>query len=77
MFDHPPYSPDLAPSDYQLFPNMKTWLATQRFYDDADLQAGVNELLKSQAATFYDDGINKIMHRYDKCLTLNGDYVEK
>ena len=21
--DHPPYSPDLAPSDYFLFPNMK------------------------------------------------------
>ena len=56
---------------------MKTWLATQRFDDDAELQAGVNEWLKSQAATFYDDGINKRVHRYDKCLNLNGDYVEK
>jgi len=55
---------------------MKTWLATQR-YDDAELQAGVNEWLKSQAAKFYDDGINKLMHRYDKCLNLNSDYVEK
>ena len=27
----------------ELFPNMKTWLATQRFDDDAELQAGVNE----------------------------------
>ena len=77
MFDHPPYSPDLAPSDYHLFPNMKTWLATQRFDDDAELQAGMNEWLKSQAATFYDDGINKLVDRYDKCLNLNGDYVEK
>jgi histone-lysine N-methyltransferase SETMAR len=77
VFDHPPYSPDLAPSDYHLFPNMKTWLATQRFDDDAELQAGVNEWLKPQAAKFYDDGINKLVHRYDKCLNLNGDYVEK
>jgi histone-lysine N-methyltransferase SETMAR len=77
VFD-PPYSPDLAPSDYHLFPNMKTWLATQRFDDeDAELQAGVNEWLKSQAANSYDDGINKLVHRYDKCLNLNGDYVEK
>jgi len=30
VFHHPPYSPDLAPSDYHLFPNMKTWLAAQR-----------------------------------------------
>lgn len=39
VFDHPPYSPDLAPSDCHLFPNMKTWLATQRFDDDVELQA--------------------------------------
>jgi len=77
VFDHPPYSPDLAPSDYHLFPNMKTWLVTQRFDNDAELQAGVNEWLKSQAAKFYDDGINKLVHRYEKCLNLNGDYVEK
>ena len=50
---------------------------TQRFGDDAELQAGVNEWLKSQAANFCDDGINKLVHRYDKCLNLNGDYVEK
>jgi len=56
---------------------MKTWLATQRFDDDAELQAGMNEWLKSQAAKFYDDGINKLVRRYDKCLNLNGDYVEK
>jgi hypothetical protein len=43
VFDHPPYSPDLAPSDYHLFTNMTTWLATQCFDDDAELQAGVNE----------------------------------
>jgi len=76
VFDHPRYSPDLVPSDYHLFPNMKTWLATQRFDDDAELQAGVNEWLKFQAATFY-DGINKLVHRYDKCLNLNGDCIEK
>ena len=77
VFDHPPYSPNLAPSDYHLFPNMKTWLSTQFFDDAAELQAGVNEWLKSQAVTFYDDGINKLVHRYDKCLNFNGDYVEK
>ena len=77
VFAHAPYSPDLAPSDYHLFPNMKTWLATQCFDNDAELQAGMNEWLKSQAAKFYDDEINKLVHRYDKCLNLNGDYVEK
>ena len=31
ILPHPPYSPDLAPSDYFLFPNMKTWLGGKRF----------------------------------------------
>lgn len=77
VFNHPPYSPDLAPSDYHLFPAMKTWLATQRFDTDAELHAGVNQWLNSQAVDFYRDGIEKLVPRYDKCLNLNGDYVEK
>jgi len=31
-FEHPPYSPDLVPSDYHLFTKMKVWLATQCFH---------------------------------------------
>uniref|UniRef100_A0A670YEL7 Tc1-like transposase DDE domain-containing protein n=1 Tax=Pseudonaja textilis TaxID=8673 RepID=A0A670YEL7_PSETE len=77
IFPHPPYSPDLAPSNYHLFPRMKTWLGTQRFDDNAELLAGVTDWFKSQAAEFYDSGITKLVHRYDKCLTLFGEYVEK
>ncbi|KAL4092242.1 hypothetical protein QTP88_026776 [Uroleucon formosanum] len=77
VFPHPPYSPDLAPSDFHLFPRMKTWLGTQRFDDDEELRVRVTEWFRSQAANFYDDGISKLVHRYDKCLNLFGDYVEK
>lgn len=77
VFPHPPYSPDLAPSDFHLFPRMKTWLATQSFDDDEELRVRVTKWLRSQAADFYDEGISKLVHRYDKCLNLFGDYVEK
>ncbi|GBL84588.1 hypothetical protein AVEN_191058-1 [Araneus ventricosus] len=77
LFGQPPYCPNLAPSDYYLFPHMKTWLTTQRFDDDEELHAGVSAWLKSQAAAFYDDGITKLVYRYDKCLNLYGDYIEK
>ena len=33
--------------------------------------------LTSQAATFYQDGIQKLVPRYDKCLNNCGEYVEK
>jgi len=31
LLEHPPYSPDLAPSDFYLFPKLKLFLAGQRF----------------------------------------------
>ena len=40
-FDHPPYSSDLAPSDFHLFLKMKEHLAGKRHADDEDLQHAV------------------------------------
>ncbi|QQP40773.1 Putative mariner transposase [Caligus rogercresseyi] len=34
LLPHPPYSPDLAPSDYFLLPNLKKWLAGKIFYSN-------------------------------------------
>ena len=75
-FDHPPYSPDLAPSDFYLFPKMKEHLAGKRFTDDEDLQHAVVDWLNSQAAVWYEEGINKLVSRYDNCLNVQGDCGE-
>uniref|UniRef100_A0A1B6H603 Mos1 transposase HTH domain-containing protein n=1 Tax=Homalodisca liturata TaxID=320908 RepID=A0A1B6H603_9HEMI len=77
VFDHPPYSPDLAPSDYHLFREMKAWLGGRRFADNEELQATVRVYLSSLAADFFEEGIGKLVSRYDKCLNIFGDYVEK
>ncbi|GBO38699.1 Histone-lysine N-methyltransferase SETMAR [Araneus ventricosus] len=77
VFDHPPYSPDLAPSDFHLFAHMKRWLGEQIFATDNELQTCVQNWLKTQAAAFYDEGIGKLVPRYDKCMNRNCDYVEK
>ena len=55
IFDHPPYSPDLAPSDYHLFTKMKVWLATRRFHTNEELMDGVNNWLHNLAALFFDE----------------------
>ncbi|EZA50790.1 hypothetical protein X777_10840 [Ooceraea biroi] len=41
LVPHAPYSPDLAPSDYYLFPNMKKWLA-ERFYSNEQVITETN-----------------------------------
>jgi histone-lysine N-methyltransferase SETMAR len=73
-FDHPPYSPDLALSDYHLFTKMKVWLATQHFHTNKELMDGVRNWLHNLVALFFDKGLQK---RYDKCLNVDGNYVEK
>ena len=60
IFDHPPYSPDLAPSDYHLFTKM-VWLDTQRFHTNEELMDGVNNWLHNLAAPFFDEGIQKLV----------------
>jgi len=77
IFDHPPYSPDLAPSNYHLFTKMKVWLATQHFHTNEELMDGVNNWLHNLAAPFFDEGLQKLVSRYDKCLNVDGNNVEK
>ena len=55
IFDHPPYSLDVAPSDYYLFTKMKVWLATQHFHTNKELMDGVNLWLYNLAAPFFDE----------------------
>ena len=33
--------------------------------------------MNRQAAVWYEEGISKLVSQYDKCLNVQGDYVEK
>ncbi|KAJ4432039.1 hypothetical protein ANN_20653, partial [Periplaneta americana] len=68
IFDHPPYSPDLAPSDFHLFTKLKDFLGGTRFGSDEELKKTVNTWLNELAAEEYNTGILKLVNRYDKCL---------
>jgi histone-lysine N-methyltransferase SETMAR len=76
IFYHPSYSPDLALSDYHFFTKMKVWLATHQFHTNEELMDGVNNWLHNLAASFFEEGLQKLVSRYDKCLNMNGNYVE-
>jgi histone-lysine N-methyltransferase SETMAR len=76
QFDHSPFTPDLAPSDCHVFLHLKNFLGGRRFHDDSEVKEDVNTCFSSQAASFYDAGIQKLVPRYDKCLNNVGNYVE-
>ena len=52
ILPHPPYFPDLAPSDFHLFPAMKLFLKGKRFPDDAALISEVMTWLEDQPGVF-------------------------
>ena len=49
---HPPYSPDLAPSDF-LFRILKTFLRGRRFSDDNAVKEAVSGYFDTQDVSFY------------------------
>jgi len=56
--DHPPYSPDLAPSDYHLFPGLKKKLKV-RHSSDAEVIAAAETWLDGQTPEFFFSGLQK------------------
>ncbi|GFS64187.1 histone-lysine N-methyltransferase SETMAR [Trichonephila clavipes] len=52
-------------------------LGGKSFHDDGEIKDEVEMWFRQQAATFYDCGIQKLVHRLNKCLDNGGDHVEK
>ena len=77
QLNHPPYSPDLAPSDYYLFPKMKKFLRQRRFESDKQLEKSTSGWLSHQPSAFYEKGISALVTRCEKCIKVKGNYVEK
>ena len=65
LIPHSAYSPDLAPSDFFLFPNFISGLKKKPWWQ---LRSGSIE----KTLTF-----SVLEHRWSKCITLEGNYIEK
>jgi len=74
--DHPPYTPDLAPSDYHLFPGLKKQLKGRHFSSDEEVIAAATIWLDGQTSDFFLSGLQKLEQRAKKCIELRGEYVE-
>jgi histone-lysine N-methyltransferase SETMAR len=77
LLEHPPYSPDLAPSDFSLFPKLKLFLAGQHFSSNQEVIAAVEGYFADLTKNHYRDGIMALEHRWNKCISVKKDYVEK
>lgn len=77
VLPQPPYSPDLAPCDFFLFPNLKKWLAGKKFSSNEDVIAETEAYFGEFDKSYFLEGLKKWEGRWEKCIFLKGDYVEK
>jgi hypothetical protein len=52
-------------------------LGGRRFHNNEEVEMSVGELFRTQETDFYRDEIIKLLPRWDKCINVLGDYVEK
>ena len=74
---HPAYSPDLAPSDYFLFPNLKKDIRGHHFRSNEEVMVAVEEWVRDKDPGFFSSGLMALEHRWSKCIILEGNYIEK
>ena len=76
-FDHPPYSPDLAPSDYHLLPGLKKQLKGRHFLSDAEVSASAGTWLDGQPFQFFLSGLRKLEQGLRSVLSFVGSMLNK
>lgn len=74
---HPPYSPDLAPSDFHLFGALKKPLRGKHFASVEEMQTEINQWVRTTSKDFFENGLKSLTKRWQKCVQLRGDYIEK
>ncbi|GFO04123.1 histone-lysine N-methyltransferase SETMAR [Plakobranchus ocellatus] len=77
ILPHPAHSPDLAPSDFHLFGPLKRHLGGMAFETEDDLISELRNWFDNLDVDFFRVGINSLLSRWQKCIDLHGDYVER
>jgi histone-lysine N-methyltransferase SETMAR len=74
--DHPPYSPDLAPSDYHRFPGLRKQLKGRHFSSDIEVISAAETWLDGQISELFLSGLQTLEQRSKKCIELRGEYAD-
>ena len=76
VLDHPPYSPDLSPCDFWLFPRLKEMLAGHHFESRCDIGSAVCLCLQHVPKKDYWATFRKWVYRCKMCVEADGAYFE-
>ena len=72
---HPPYSPDLSPSDYYLFRDLKNYLGKSVIADEKEAIAKTIEFFESKDEYYFSRGIDVLPERMQAVINNKGTYI--
>ena len=74
--NHPTYSPDIAPSDYHLFSNLKKFLRGKNFSSDDEAVTTVEYYLTDLNSEFFCKGIQNLHDRWQRVVASERQYIQ-
>ena len=75
VLPHPPYSPDLASSDYHLFRSLHNFLKDKIYQNKDEVKTDLDSFFISQTEDFYRDGISRLVQRWQQVVDSGGEYI--
>ena len=72
---HCPYSPDLAPCDFCLFPKLRE-LRGRCYETIEEMKVAVTKVIDTLIQEDFHGAFQKLLERCNKCITAGGDYFE-
>ena len=76
VLNHPPYSPDLSPCDFFLFPRLKKMLSGNKYTSRSSLGSAVYQCLQQISKEDYLSAFRDWLKRLQKCASVKGEYFE-
>jgi transposase len=76
VLPQPPYSPDLAPADFFLFPKLKSTLKGCRFESIEAIKTNLLAHLRSIPETAFQECFRTLKKRWQHCIQSRGEYFE-
>ncbi|XP_031622994.1 histone-lysine N-methyltransferase SETMAR-like [Contarinia nasturtii] len=77
LLHHPPYSPDLAPCDFFLFPKVKDQMRGMRFSSPEEAVDAYKMHIFEMSNSDWHNCYEEWFHRMNKCIDVAGEYFEK
>ena len=77
LLPHQPFSPDLAPTDYRLLADLKRMLQGKRYGYNEEVISETEVHFEPKDKLFYKKVIESLEKRWNQCITLEGDYIDK